>query len=151
MTLLIEKIRDLPSDCLAEMIRESTDTGFKAVQRLFDEWVSGENRFARCGEALFIAQQEGRLLGICGLNIDPYATLPATGRVRRLYVMNSHRRRGIGRTLVKQVVSEASLTFERLHVRTYNNVADMFYRSIGFVPHQGSEYCTHTLALRYIC
>ena len=148
MTVLIQKLQNLPSNCVAEMVAESMSTGFTAIKRLVDEWVSGANRFDRSGEALFVAQQNGCIIGVCGLNIDPYATSSATGRVRHLYVMLSHRRRGIGRALVERVVDEASLTFDCLHLRTYSEVADRFYRTIGFTPHFDSEYCTHILELR---
>jgi len=148
MTILLQKFQVFSSDSLTDMIAESVNTGFLAVQRLADEWASGANRFNRNGEALFIAKRDNCIIGVCGLNIDPYATNSATGRVRHLYVMLEHRRRGIGRVLVERVVDEASLNFDRLHLRTHSDVADRFYRAIGFTPHYGDEYCTHTLQVK---
>jgi hypothetical protein len=49
---------------------------------------------------------------------------------------------------VKRVIDEACLSFDRLHLPTHSNVADNFYRAIGFTPDYGDEYCTHTLELR---
>ncbi len=88
-----------------------------------------------------------RIIGICGLNIDPYANSQSIGRVRHLYVMVEYRRRGIGRALVERVIDEARLNFNRLHLRTHSDVADKFYRAIGFTPYDGDEYCTHILEL----
>jgi GNAT superfamily N-acetyltransferase len=82
------------------------NTDFPAIQRLADEWIRGVNRFDRNGEALFVAKQadtpaeslRDRLIG--GSRFEyrtrllPSATI---GRVRHLYVMLEHRRRGIGR------------------------------------------------------
>lgn len=149
MSLLIQKSQNLPIDNLTEMLKESTENGFRAIQRLVQEWVSGENRFERLGEALFLAQQDNQLVGICGLNIDPYSMTAATGRVRRLYVMRDYRRRGIGRALLRQLIAEACLSFDWLHLRTSDAVADHLYRSIGFTPHFDCEYFTHALELRF--
>jgi GNAT superfamily N-acetyltransferase len=143
----ILKLQDFSSDYFTDMIAESLNADFPAIQRLADEWISKANRFDRNGEALFVAKQGDRIIGVCGLNIDPYANSATTGRVRHLYVMLEHRRRGIGRALVERVIDEASLNFDHLHLRTHSNVADQFYRAIGFTSHYGDEYCTHTLEL----
>ncbi|GAB1539767.1 GNAT family N-acetyltransferase [Scytonema sp. NUACC21] len=147
MTVSIQRLQNFPFDCFKDMIAESLDMGFMAVQRLADDWVSGANRFDRHGEALFIAKGGGSIIGVCGLNIDPYATFEGTGRVRHLYVISEYRRRGIGRALVERVVDEARLSFNRLHLRTHSHQADKFYRAIGFSSCDGDEYCTHILEL----
>lgn len=148
MTILIQKLQNFSADYFADIIAESANTSFMAIQRLADEWVSGANRFDRNGEALFVAKQDDCIIGVCGLNIDPYAASETTGRVRHLYIMLEHRRRGFGRALIGRVVDEARLSFDRLHLRTHSNVADRFYRAIGFTPQYGNEYCTHTLKLK---
>jgi ribosomal protein S18 acetylase RimI-like enzyme len=150
MSPVIYKAQDFSLDRLDAMIAESKSFGFRAIQRFADEWSSGANRFDRPGEALFIAKQNHQVVGICGLNIDPYAQSSAVGRVRRLYVMRNYRRRGIGRTLVRQVIAEAYLSFDRLHVRTDDPIADQFYQSLNFIPHLGNEYYTHWLNLKQL-
>lgn len=160
MTLQVQKIHRLSYSCLTDLANESQATGFRAIQRLVDEWNSGKNQFNRSGEALFVAQcpdrdWRGRTVGICGLNIDPYLDFSVTaatnqqaiGRVRRLYVMQTYRRQGIGRALVKRVIAEACLSFDRLHVRTESRVADRFYRSLGFTSRSNTPYVTHCLDL----
>lgn len=99
MSLRIEKIQDLPLDHLDDLLWESKRTGFNAVQRLITNWASGANRFDCPGEAFFMAWRENCMVGICGLNVDPYANSPHIGRVRHLYVTLAHRRQGIGRAL----------------------------------------------------
>ena len=65
------------------------------------------NRFDRAGEALFGGRIDGQLVGICGLNVDPYAADDGIGRVRHLYVWSIHRRLGVGRALVTHVIQAA--------------------------------------------
>lgn len=147
MILQVQPIRQLSSVCLDALLRDSQHSGFRAVQRLIDEWISGENRFERSGEALFVARWHDRTVGVCGLTLDPYAVPIPTGRVRRLYVMQSYRRRGVGRALVEQVIAEACLSFDGLHVRTDSPIADRFYCSLGFTPCPNNRYMTHSLNL----
>lgn len=151
MVLQVQPIRQLSPVCLDDLLRDSRSSGFRAVQRLIEEWTSGVNQFSRSGEALFIARWHDRTVGVCGLNIDPYAepdaTSTLTGRVRRLYVLQAYRRQGIGRALVKQVIAEACLSFDRLHVRTDSLIADRFYRSLGFTPCPDNRDATHSLDL----
>jgi ribosomal protein S18 acetylase RimI-like enzyme len=150
MSPVIYKVQDFSLNQLTAVIAESESFGFRAIQRFADEWNSGANRFDRPGEALFLAKQGNHVIGICGLNIDPYTKSSSIGRVRRLYVMGSYRRRGIGRTLVRQVIAEACLHFDYLHVRTDAPIADQFYQSLGFTPHLGNEYYTHRLDLKQL-
>jgi GNAT superfamily N-acetyltransferase len=63
--------------------------------------VSGTNRFNKRGEAIFAASAAGALIGVCGLNVDPYASDPRVGRVRHLYVLSGFRQLGVGRQLVE--------------------------------------------------
>jgi ribosomal protein S18 acetylase RimI-like enzyme len=146
MVLEIQRIRSLPTQEFTEMLAESKIAGFRAIERLVTDWKTGVNRFDRPGEALFIARQGDRILGVCGLNRDPYINSSQIGRVRRLYVMQDSRRQGIGRTLVHQVIEVAKLSFDWLHVRTTNPIAAQFYQSLGFMPCH-DESATHSLNL----
>lgn len=142
----VQRIRHLPIQEFTEMLAESKMAGFRAIERLVTDWETSINRFNRPGEALFIARQGDRILGVCGLNCDPYIDSSQIGRVRRLYVMQNSRRQGIGRALVHQVIEVAKLSFDRLDVRTTNPVAAQFYQSLGFMPCH-CESATHTLNL----
>jgi ribosomal protein S18 acetylase RimI-like enzyme len=154
MALEIQRIRYLPKQEFTEILAESKMAGFRAIDRLVTDWKTGANRFDRPGEALFIARQgapqsgsgSDRILGVCGLNCNPYIDPSQIGRVRRLYVMQDSRRQGIGRTLVHQIIEVAKLSFDRLHVRTTNPIAAQFYQLLGFMACH-SESATHTLDL----
>jgi GNAT superfamily N-acetyltransferase len=128
----IERVVDLPRQALDELAAESVAAGFQLVQRLVEEWQSGVNRFELPGEALFIARRAGRVVGVCGLNVDPYNSDAGFGRVRHLYVLADHRRQSIGRMLVATIVEEARKSFTTLTLRTNSVEGRVFYPAIGF-------------------
>jgi GNAT superfamily N-acetyltransferase len=114
---------------------------------LLDDWQSGRNRFAQPGEGLFVAQSGERIIGVCGLNVDPYANDPAVGRVRHLYVLSAFRRQGVGRRLVHEVIAAARGHFRSLRLRTDSPDAARFYSALGFRECPSDPDCTHVLDL----
>jgi GNAT superfamily N-acetyltransferase len=145
--IAIERIDCLPIDRLEPLVAQAAATGFQAIARLQDEWQSGLNRFDQPGEALFIAADNGFIVGICGLNQDPYLHDPTVGRVRHLYVAVEHRRKGIGSRLVRAVMEAAKGRFTRLRLRTNSSDADGFYLSLGFMRFTAEPACSHQLIL----
>jgi GNAT superfamily N-acetyltransferase len=141
------RLDDLPPDRLAELVAESERDGLAFLRRLVEEWESGDNRFDRPGEALFAAVEGGRVVGVCGLNFDPYFSAGRVGRVRHLYVAAEFRRRGIGTELVAAVIMTARGTFDRLRLRTGSESAAGFYESLGFRLCAEEPACTHVLVL----
>jgi GNAT superfamily N-acetyltransferase len=140
---IIQRRFDLPPCGLAELVRESLSAGLPFVQRLVQDWSSGSNRFDQPGEGLFVAISDTQVIGVCGLNRDPYAGLPEVGRVRHLYVLASYRRLGVGRRLVREVERLARERFTRLRLRTNSTGAARFYLALGFEAVSGEAYCTH--------
>jgi GNAT superfamily N-acetyltransferase len=143
----ITKIKELDLAALDDLRAESLNESYRFIERLCDEWVSGRNRFGAPGEALFVATAEGRVVGVCGLNCDPYAHDPRIGRVRRLYVSRAHRRGGVGRALLEAVVAHARDHFRRLRVRTEE--AGAFYCRHGFQHSAAEADTTHVLELTH--
>jgi GNAT superfamily N-acetyltransferase len=113
---------------------ESAREGFSFIDRLIADWTSGANTFSRPGEGLLGAFADGQLVGVGGLNADPY--LPATdvGRIRHVYVLGSWRHKGVGRTLIDRLVGEAGGLFGELRLRTDTAGAAAFYLRCGFSP-----------------
>jgi GNAT superfamily N-acetyltransferase len=130
----IERLVLLPPDRLERLAAEAEGAGHRFVRRLVEEWEAGINRFDRPGEALWAATNGGLIVGVCGLNADPYTSEGRVGRVRRLYVLAAERGRGIGRSLVERVVAAAWNSFDRLRLRTLNPDAARFYERLGFAP-----------------
>lgn len=104
------------------------------VDRLKAEWDSGKNRFAEPGEILIGAFVGETLVGLCGLNIDPYESDPALGRLRHLFVAKAGRGKGVGSALVNAILEHARGTFRAVRLRTDPDVRGSFYLSLGFKP-----------------
>jgi ribosomal protein S18 acetylase RimI-like enzyme len=143
----IERLAGPPRDALDPLIAESEQQGLRLVRRLADEWASGANRFDRSGEALFVARIGGTVVGVCGLNVDPYAGAAGIGRVRHLYVLSAHRGVGVGERLVTEVIAAAAAAgFETLRLRTQNPTAARLYERMGFRRDPAAD-CSHVMAL----
>jgi GNAT superfamily N-acetyltransferase len=145
--VLIRRLHHLPADRFADLVTESEKAGFRFLRRLVEDWADGSNRFARPGEALFAAVGGGRIVGLCGLNCDPFCLDGRVGRIRHLYVAEAYRRRGIGRLLVAAVVTAAHNAFDRLRLRTDHEPAARFYEALGFRRCNGEPKCTHVMEL----
>jgi len=141
----ITRTKELKLHALARLRAENSQEGCKFVERLCVEWASGTNRFNAPGEALFLAVAGDQVVGVCGLNCDPYARDPQIGRVRRLYVARAHRRCGIGRALLEAVIAHARSHFSLLRVRT--EAAGKFYIAHGFRRVVSEAETTHLLEL----
>ena len=142
----IERVNKLVPGCLEALLAESEQAGSLIVRRLVDDWASGVNRFDRSGEALFAARLEGHLVGVCGLNVDPYSAEAGLGRLRHLYVLSAYRRRGIGRQLVAEVIAAARGRFDRLRLSTRNPEAAQLYERMGFGSTEAA-HCTHVMSV----
>lgn len=128
--LRIRRIHSLPRG-LVRLAHESRTEGFGLLDRLVRDWTSGENRFDRAGEAFFAARLGGRLVGVCGVNRDPYLDDPVVGRLRHLYVTPDRRRHGVGASLVAEALDHAGAHFRRVRLRS--GEAGEFYERLGFV------------------
>jgi GNAT superfamily N-acetyltransferase len=143
--LIIFRTIDLPVDRFAEMLAESEASGYRFLRRVVAEWESGVNRFSRAGEALLVAEMNGRWVGVCGLSIDPYLNDPRIGRVRNVYVLADCRRAGIGRRLVEEAIAMGRGHFDRLRLRGEEPGPARLYESLGFRPCRGVPNYTHIL------
>jgi GNAT superfamily N-acetyltransferase len=147
MADVIERLRELPVDALGALVIESERAGSTFVSRLVEEWITGTNSFDRPGEALFGMWVDGRLIGVCGLNVDPYTDAARVGRVRHLYVLSAFRRLGAGRRLVTEVIEAGHSFFDVLRLSTSNPAAARLYEAMGFRPTDGATHATHVMAL----
>ena len=131
---------------IAGLVEDAHTEGISFVQRTIDEWRSGANRFALPGESFLLARDGDLVVGMCGVNVDPFLDDPSVGRLRHLYVSPSYRRRGVGSELVRVAVDAARGHFTTLRLRTYDEIADAFYVAVGFARHD-QETATHAMDL----
>lgn len=131
---------------LHSLIGESMRDGYSFLQRTIDDWYSGANKFDRPGEklwGLFIGKD---LIGVGGLNIDPYTLTPKVGRVRHLYVREAHRRAGYATLIMNKILKEACYNFTILRLFTDNAGASAFYEKLGF-QRTGEYKVSHFITL----
>ncbi|SDN02808.1 Diadenosine tetraphosphate (Ap4A) hydrolase [Paenibacillus sp. yr247] len=142
----IKEVKVLIPEELSELLTESAEEGFRHIHRLINDYIAGINKFNNEGEALFECRVNNRVIGICGLNQDPYFG-EGIGRVRRLYIMKEFRRHGIGRKMTEAVINKAKKHYRKLLLKTDNPVAGEFYKTLGFEEIMNEEKMTHCLVL----
>ena len=111
---------------------EAITQGFGFMDRLTADWVSGANTFSRRGECFLGAFVAEGLIGVGGLNVDPYLPRTDVGRLRHVYVLDERRRQGSGRLLVARLLDEARRSFGKVRLRTDTERAASFYVRCGF-------------------
>lgn len=129
---ILTELTGLSSLAMHQILDESTRAGYQLVQRTIDDWKNGTNRFSGPGEKLWGLFLGPDLVGICGLNRDPYMQEPNVGRVRHLYVMEAHRLKGYATLLMNVVIHEAKQHFAVLRLFTGNPATAKFYEKLGF-------------------
>ncbi|MBU9809776.1 MULTISPECIES: GNAT family N-acetyltransferase [Yersiniaceae] len=142
---LINVTPDSPG--FAELKSQSMAEGFNMLRRLEDNWLSGQNRFDRPGEKLIGASVDGLIVGVCGLNVDPFTQAAGTGRLRHLYVDSGWRKRQVGSALLREILKDSVHWFDFINTNAPPS-AFTFYERAGFVALTGIEKVTHHLCLR---
>ena len=123
---------------------ESLAQHFNMLRRLAENWQSGKNRFSAPGEKLLGAFVGGQLVGICGLNVDPFSPQLRAGRIRHLYISDAFRRQNIGQQLLVAVITHSGTWFDFLNTHAPPS-AWPFYESLGFRPVYDEPRVTHRL------
>ena len=137
---------DLNFTMIYSLVNEAKHNGHNFIQRTIDDWNSGANKFARPGEKLWGLILETELIGIGGLNRDPYTEDINTGRVRHLYIQQAYRRKGYATLLMNVIINNAYVHFTTLRLFTDNPIAAGFYEQLGF-QNINSYKASHTLVL----
>jgi predicted GNAT family acetyltransferase len=122
----------LPVPGMEQLQVEALQEGVLFIERLWEEWQNGMNRFAAPGEKLYGCMDQAVLVAIGGLNQDPFDGRRGVGRIRRVYVRPAWRNKGIGEALVHTLVENARTSFTSLHLRTENPTAARLYERVGF-------------------
>jgi GNAT superfamily N-acetyltransferase len=137
--LKLIEFTDLTFFLIDGLIDESQQEGYEFIQRTIEDWNSGANKFSKPGEKLWGLMLETTLIGIGGLNYDPYSEYPNLGRVRHLYIRKIHRRKGYATLLMNTIISEARQYFDTLRLLTDNPAASELYETLGFQKINGPK------------
>jgi hypothetical protein len=96
---------------IAALAASAGNEGFGMVERLLLSYRNGEESLCQAGGGHLGGACRRQLIGICGLNQDPFAAPGENARrVRRLYVVPGWRRRGAATRLLAPVTAEARST-----------------------------------------
>lgn len=129
----VKQIYNLLSLGLDSILKQSTEEGFRFVERLIVDYKNGSNLFNLTGEGLFgVFSEEDVLVAIGGLNKDPFSNEISVGRIRRVYVSKDYRRHGIGSLLITNIIVEAKRYYKTIVLHTDTEQGDRFYTSLGF-------------------
>nr|WP_318280836.1 GNAT family N-acetyltransferase [Paenibacillus bovis] len=91
---------------------------------------------------------DDEVIGIGGLNIDPYLNLSDVGRVRHLYVLRKNRGTGAGKKLLNAIIDEARENFRTIRLSSTDNPAAVnLYIVCGFSKVEGIYKASHILEL----
>ncbi|MFS0751659.1 GNAT family N-acetyltransferase [Oceanobacillus sp. 1P07AA] len=146
--MIIERVTSLEQYKLDLLIEDSLSEGYKFIKRLVDEYTLGSNKFDNNGEALYVARINDEVIGIGGLNIDPYLNLSDVGRVRHLYVLRKKRGIGVGKKLLTTIIDKARGSFRTIRLLSTDNPAAVnLYIECGFSKVEGIHKASHILEM----
>jgi|SRR5579859_2925183 len=118
---------------------EAKREGIDFIKRTIDDWHSHINNFSRPGEKLWGLVAGTELIGIGGLNRDPYTKELNAGRVRHIYIRQTYRRMGYATLLMNAIINQAKRQFTMLRLFTDNPAASAFYEKLGFQKTTGDK------------
>ncbi|WP_412675852.1 GNAT family N-acetyltransferase [Bacillus paramycoides] len=143
----IKRIEDLLKYEINHLVQESKEGGFNFLIKLINEYESERNTFSKSGECLYGIFQGNTLIGIGGLNQDPYTKDNKIGRLRRFYISKAYRRIGLGKLLLKQLLRHAEKYFHVVVLHTDTKQGDEFYCVNGFVKGEDYKGSSHYIRL----
>jgi len=145
--ITIQEIQDFPFAAFSELLAESEDAGFRFLRRLKEDWLNKANRFDKEGEGLFLLWKADELIGIGGINRDPYCQNKKIGRLRRFYIKADQRSQGLGALLLKYIIAEKGKAFQEIQLYTDTESAARFYEKQGFERVFQNSHFSHRLIL----
>lgn len=137
-------VSSLPAG-FAELRQEAAAEGFIHIDRLWDEWQDGSNRFSKPGERLLAAWDGETLAGLGGVTED----FDVVGglRMRRCYIRPQYRRAGVGRLLATALLAEIVPLERSIVLHAPYPTSAVFWEAMGFVRVDRQQH-THMLPAR---
>jgi GNAT superfamily N-acetyltransferase len=145
--IAVYPLEKLTPEDLRPLLNESLSEGYDFIQRLWDDYEQGTNRFDTAGAILLGVFNGQHLIGVGGIQRDPYLNRPDVGRVRHVYILKAYRRQGVGKRLLEALIQHARADFTLLTLRTQTQSAAAFYVASGFDDQPLFPDATHFLRL----
>lgn len=145
----VKQIENLFQYDITYLLNERKEEGFQFIERLVNDYKNGTNTFNAPGESIYgVFNNDGVLIAIGGLNVDPFSREQKIGRLRRFYVSKAYRRIGIGRVLLNEIITNAKTFYKVLVLHTDTEQADKFYTSLGCLRKNTYPKSTHCMSLK---
>lgn len=127
-----DEIRELFGEYMEMLLsNESRFASYLQIQDYGDEFENPAHKYAMPDGRLYLVYCDGALAGCIGLKkLDEESC-----ELKRLYVRSEYRGRGIGRTLVQRIISDAGeIGYQRIMLDTFAFLenAIKLYHSLGF-------------------
>lgn len=132
--LQLVRIGDALPDGFDVLRAEADAEGHRHMTRLAAEMAETPEVFV----ALLAAFDGGALVGIGGMTAEPAD--PAAIRMRRLYVAQAARGRGVARTIANALLNEALGQTRLVTVHAGNPGAERFWEAMGYAPVYGRPW-----------
>ncbi|MEO0900286.1 MAG: GNAT family N-acetyltransferase [Bacteroidota bacterium] len=143
--LEITLVHQIPFPGFSELKEQSKLEGYRFVIRLEREWESGQNTYNQAGEGLFKVVAHHQIVGVGGINHDPYSNDRKIGRIRRFYILPSWRNQGIGTALLEHILRTKGSEYAMIQLRTDSELGSKFYERNGFSKVEHKAHYTHQL------
>ena len=136
-------VRTLEGYRWSKILAASQSEGYRMVSRMLTDFDAGTNRFDAPGEILLAHLADDGVVAMCGLNREADTKFGCAGRVRRLYVMPSHRGKGLARSLIEAIGAFAARHYDALAVNAGSPGARAFFEHMEFRPisHPNITHC----------
>ena len=134
MNIKIVKVEQLPKE-ISRLCDYAKKEHYDGVDKLVDEFNSGQNTFAADNEHLVLAYDDTKLIGCGGLNqqFGAEGAEPRIGRVRRFYVHPDYRMHGVGKQILAFIEQLARPDYSALCLQTDTTLAARFYQKQNYV------------------
>jgi GNAT superfamily N-acetyltransferase len=127
----IEPLRSELPESFDAMLVEARQDGHAFIERFHSRWQEGEERYLGESEGIFAAFENGRIVGVAAIGVDPYAGEARIGRLRHVFVLKAARRKGVAEALVRACL-ERGKGFDLIRLRSRNPEASGLYERLGF-------------------
>jgi GNAT superfamily N-acetyltransferase len=130
-TVRLVRITTALPDQMDELRAEADAEGVRNQGMLQRDFLIGAERFEKPGEILLACYGGETLVGIGGLTVEPDQSVRAM-RLRRVFIRNAWRKRGIGRVLGEALMRQGFETVDLLTLNAAVPGAPAFWEALGF-------------------
>jgi GNAT superfamily N-acetyltransferase len=128
---------------VASLLVRGIADGGAFLARVSVRWHAADGPYADPRSVMLVFFDGEEAVALAGVVVDDYAGDPRIGRLKHVYVLPSHRRRGIADAMVRICLARTEHGFRCLRLRAATAEAGRLYERHGFIHHPGEPDYTH--------